>query len=115
MIDFACRQFDINEIIKCGLGLTKTEFEIFTYMIERRKEHTAHDLAKAKRLDLSTVQKALKKLSDMQIAERRQMNLSNGGYIYSYKIKDKSAVISKINHTIKGWAAKVEDELGKWA
>ena len=58
MIDFACKEFDLNDIIKCGLGLTKTEFEIFTYFLNNRgKESITTQVADDLKLNLTTREK----------------------------------------------------------
>lgn len=114
MIDFACKQFNIEEIIKCSLGLTKAEFEIFRFMLEHSEEYNTQDISKKKNLELSTVQRTLKKLVDKEVVHRRQINLEQGGYIYVYSIKNKKAIREKINSLLKDWSIKVEKELNSW-
>ena len=114
MIDFACKKFNIEEIIKCSLGLTKAEFEIFRFMIEESMEYSTHDIAKKKKLELSTVQRTVKKLVDKGLVHRRQVNLDQGGYIYLYQIKSRKEMKEKIITIIHEWSGKVEKELHLW-
>ena len=114
MIDFACKQFDINEIIKCSLGLTKSEYETFSFMLENDEEFSTNDLSKERNLDLSTIQRTLKKLVDKELVQRRQINLDQGGYLYVYNIKDKKMIRDKILSIIHVWTGKVEKELKIW-
>ncbi len=114
MIDFACKQFNIEEIIKCSLGLTKAEFDIFTFMLEHSVEHDALTISQKKHLDLSTVQRTLKKLVDKGVVGRRQLNLEQGGYVYVYTIKNKKAIREKIHLLLVDWSSKVEKELHSW-
>ena len=78
MIDFACKQFDIETIIKCGLGLTRAEYHVMEFFIKNSKEYESQEIANKLDLNLSTVQKALKKLYEKDIVVRHQANLSNG-------------------------------------
>lgn len=115
MIDFGCKKFNVNEVIKCSLGLTKAEFEIFNYMLDSGKEEcSSSSMAERQDLDLSTVQRTLKKLMDKEIVKRRQVNLSNGGYEYFYRINNRKQICDKIILIINDWSSKVEKEVKQW-
>ena len=64
MIDFACRRFDLRDIIKCGLGLTRAEFKIMEYFLSHKRECNTSTISKNLSLNLTTVQKAVKKLNE---------------------------------------------------
>ncbi|MEN7982412.1 MAG: helix-turn-helix domain-containing protein [Nanoarchaeota archaeon] len=114
MIDFACKQFDLDDIIKCGLGLTKKEVEIMKYFLKNKnKECTTFSISKKLDLNLTTIQKAVKKLSEKNIIIRHQKNLSNGGYVYTYEINSKQKIRKILKNIIKNWADKVEEEIDK--
>ncbi|NCN86639.1 MarR family transcriptional regulator, partial [archaeon] len=34
MIDFACKKFDIEEVIKCSLALSKSDFRILKFLMQ---------------------------------------------------------------------------------
>jgi predicted transcriptional regulator len=115
MIDFACKQFKIEEIIKCSLMLTKADFKVLVLLTGSSKDwFTTDQLAKKLRLNLSTVQRAVKKLYASGLVDRNQNNLDNGGYIYIYKAKPKEDVRSVIMTIVHNWVSKVEGELKKW-
>lgn len=114
MIDFACKRFKIEEIIKCGLGLTRADYEIFSHLVEIEKWCTTESIANKLSLNLSTVQKAVKKLHEKDILERMQKNLNNGGYIYNYRIKPKPYIRSLIMKIVDNWAKKVGESLKEW-
>lgn len=115
MIDFACKKFDLNEIIRCGLGLSKAELKILKFFLDNRDEFfKTQEVSKKIKLELSTIQRAVKKLYEIEIVDRKQMNLSNGGYIFTYKIKGKSIIRNKIMNILQIWNKKVEEELDKW-
>ena len=112
MIDFACKRFDLMEIIKCGLGLTKAELKIMTYFLDSiGKEYTTNDLSKKLELKLTTIQKGVKKLSEKKIILRHQKNLDNGGYIYVYETNSKDKIKKIIKDIIRNWSKKVEDRI----
>ena len=100
MIDFACKQFDLNDVIRCSLGLTKTEFQIMKYLLKKTSNNcTTISVSKKLNLNLTTIQKAVKKLSIKKILLRHQKNLKNGGYVYTYecnlKLNIKNAQIAQ--------------------
>jgi len=115
MIDFACKEFDLEDIIKCGLGLTKTEFSIFKYFLDNKgKELITSEISEELKLNLTTIQKATKKLHEKEILIRHQKNLNNGGYVYTYEIESKQKIRFVIKKLIKNWSNKVEEEIDKW-
>ena len=115
MIDFACKQFNLDDIIKCGFSLTKTEFKIMRYFLKNtNKECMTISISKKMDLNLTTVQKAVKKLSEKNIIIRHQKNLSNGGYVYTYECNSKKNIRRIIKEIIKNWSEKVEKKIDKW-
>ncbi|MBS3079594.1 hypothetical protein J4218_05720 [Candidatus Pacearchaeota archaeon] len=36
MIDFACKRFELREVIKCGFGLTKSDLRIMDFLIKNK-------------------------------------------------------------------------------
>ena len=115
MIDFACKQFNLEDIIKCGLGLTKTEFNILKYFLKNTsKKCTTASISKKLELNLTTIQKAVKKLSEKEIIIRHQENLDNGGYVYTYECNSKSNIRKIIKNLIRNWSDKVDAAIDKW-
>ena len=115
MIDFACKKFDLNDIIKCSLNLTKTEFEIMKYLIINDEEFfITTGLSEKLNIGLSTVQKAVKKMKENNIVEQSQKNIKEGGYYFTYKIKNKPELRRIIVKIVQNWSKKVESEIEKW-
>jgi predicted transcriptional regulator len=116
MIDFACKKFELEEVIKCGLGLTKSDYRIFEFFMRnaRSKEFGSVEIARSLSLDVSTVQRALKRLSEKNIILRSQKNLNNGGYVFIYRINERSIIKKIILDVVHNWVKKVEVELERW-
>ena len=115
MIDFACKRFDLDQIIKCGLGLTKSEFEVMQYFIKSPEKESQTDvIAKNLNLNLTTIQKATKKLYEAGIIQRQQKNISGGGYLYCYKSKNKQEIRQTIKDIIRNWTKNVEQGIDNW-
>jgi len=115
MIDFACKKFSLDEVIKCGLSLTKADFNILKYLIKNSTEwFTSETISIQLKLNLTTVQRTLKKLYEKDIVIRNQRNLDKGGYIYSYQIRSKKEINTLIMKIINNWAKIVEHELEDW-
>jgi len=115
MIDFACKKFDLNEVIRCSLNLTKTEFKIIEYLMKNsNKEFTAREIAQTFKIGLSTSQKIINEINKKELIKRNQKNLEKGGYIFIYSIKRKEILRQKILDIIHHWIKKVEIEIQKW-
>jgi predicted transcriptional regulator len=114
MIDFACRKFEIDEIIKCGFGLTKADFRVMRKLADEGESYTAEALAKSLSLDLSTVQRAVKRLHEKRIVLRNQENLEGGGYVYHYRTVPKKRIRAMIREIICNWTEHVEGAIERW-
>jgi predicted transcriptional regulator len=114
MIEFACKKFNIKEIIKCSLNLRNSDLEVIEFLMKQEQPSRSSHIKKQLNLDLSTIQRSLKKLTAKNILIRQQINLENGGYTYKYLIKDKSQIRKMISSIIDNWATNVKQELKKW-
>lgn len=114
MIDFACKRFEIDEIIKCSLSLTRAELKIIKFFLKNTSgSFNSVEIKKKLGLQLSTVQKALKKLNSKRVLKRSQKNLKNGGYVYYYSLKPKNSVRIVLKEIISNWVERVEKEIDK--
>ena len=114
MIDFACKQFDLKEIVKCSFGLTKSEYNLLRFLLENNKQFTTEELAKELKLDKSTIQRGVKSLHQKGLVSRGQINQSVGGYVFLYRIKDREFLIRKMVEIIDGWSEGVKKEIRNW-
>ena len=115
MVDFACKEFQIEAVIKCGLTLTKAELQVMKYLLGNdagwfTTEQIAADLS----LDLSTVQRSAKKLTEKKVLQKSQNNLEGGGYFFVYRIRNKREIRELIMEIIHSWVERVEKELIIW-
>lgn len=114
-MDFACKRFSIEEVIKCGLSLTKADYKILEFFVEKQdEEFTTDEIAKELGLNLTTIQRGVKKLFDSSILERNQKNLAGGGYVFYYNLHSKSRVRKVLMDVVHSWVNKVDQELKKW-
>lgn len=113
MIDFACKKFDIDEVIRCGLGITKTEQEILELLVKKELQ-TAHEVTKELKISLATAQRSLKILHEKNLIDRRQQNLDKGGYLFFYQAKDKEVIKNEIKKILDNWINNVNESLNHW-
>ncbi len=113
-IDFACKRFELSQIIKCVFGMTRMELDIFYFFLQQNEEISAKVIAQKKKLDITTVQKALKKFTDKGLLVRRQINLDKGGFSYVYQLKSRVEIQRIISKTLTNWTKNVMDELQVW-
>ena len=112
-MEFACKQIDVQDIIACSLGLKKAEFKVFEKLLV--SDHiTVKELSKSLNLDRTTLQKVLKNFVKNDLVERYQENLDNGGYIFVYKIRDKSILKKRIHSAIDKWHGTARHAVDKW-
>ena len=71
-------------------------------------------LSKSLNLDISTVQRSVKKLYEKEILQRSQQNLDRGGYVFIYKIHSKNQIKNVILKIVQSWADRLGQELEKW-
>lgn len=115
MIDFACRKFGLDEIIKCGLGLTRADMRLFLHMLKNCDErYAAEDLADALRVNKSTAQRALKRLHERGVISRHQNNLQGGGYVFIYQAQKKDVIKGLLLGSIHRTLEETESELERW-
>ncbi|MBU0615616.1 MAG: MarR family transcriptional regulator [Nanoarchaeota archaeon] len=114
MIDFACKSFKLERVIRCGLGLTIADFKVLEFLLKQDKELDTKDIAAGITVNLSTVQRAVKKLAEKELIQRRQENLDDGGYLFYYSIRSKQHIRNMIMQIVNAWVKKVDTELRKW-
>ncbi|MBU2589798.1 MAG: MarR family transcriptional regulator, partial [Nanoarchaeota archaeon] len=114
MIDFACKRFSLDEIIKCSLRLSKADCKVMHFLLKELDWITTKDLTKKLKLNITTVQRAVKKLHEKKVLTRSQENLKDGGYIFYYKIKNKKELRELIIQLVNNWVKNVENELNRW-
>ena len=114
MIDFACKEIDFTDLIRCSLNLSKSDHNLFTFLLDNDDTFTVKSLAKKLNLDRTTIQKSVKKLQQAGILVQFQENLSPGGYRYMYKIKDKQLIKKKILEIVDGWTENVHKVIENW-
>lgn len=113
-IDFACKKFDLEEIVKCSLGLSKSEYRILRFLMSKDSRFMTDELSSELGLDKSTVQRGVKKLHQKGLVARGQINQSRGGYVFNYRIKEKSEIRKIIIDIIDGWSRGVKKEILNW-
>jgi predicted transcriptional regulator len=112
-MEFACKKIDVQDIIACSLGLKKSEYKVFEALL--KSDHvTLKELSKQLELDRTTLQKVLKHFVNNDLVLRYQENLDNGGYVFVYKIKDKSILKKRINSAIDKWYDTAKHAIDKW-
>jgi len=114
MIDFACKKFNLDEVVKCSLALSKSDFRLLRFLMANDRRFTTEELATELKLDKSTIQRGVKRLHEKDLVRRSQINQSAGGYIFLYQIKDKENIRKIILNIVEGWTETVRQSIKKW-
>ncbi|MFB6076357.1 MAG: helix-turn-helix domain-containing protein [Candidatus Aenigmatarchaeota archaeon] len=112
MINFACKNIEPKELIKCSFQIKESEYEVLLHLLEG-KEESVKTITDSLKLERSTVQKALQNLVNKELVKKRQRNLENGGYMYVYKSKDKEKIKKEITNLMKKWVNKAKKTIRK--
>ena len=67
MIDFACKTFSLDEVIKCSLGLTKSDLKIMEFLIKHSGKFRSYEIAEKLGVSGSGVHYQLHKMLDSKI------------------------------------------------
>ncbi len=113
-VQFACKTIPVEQILKCSFGLNKTEVVVLKRIFNETEEIEMPELIKKIKKDRTTIQRALKNLTTKNLLIRRQINLERGGYVYTYKVRDKNEVKNEITEIFNAFAEKVKFELENW-
>ena len=113
-MEFACKQIDLDEVVKCSLGLTRAEYRVFKKYMALKKQVTLAALSQKTDLDRTTVQKASLKLVERGLLSRFQRNRIRGGYEFLYSIADRNKIRLKVRGIVKSWWEAVDDNLQYW-
>ena len=102
-------------MIKCALNLTKADLKVMKYFLNEKEQWVDTEfLSKVLKLDISTVQRSVKKLHEKEILQRSQQNLDGGGYVFKYKINSRTKIKNIIMTVVNSWADRLGQELEKW-
>ena len=114
MIDFACKNIRLEQLVRCSFTLTKTEYNLLLFLVDNDFIGTTNQLSKKMKLERTTIQKAITKLLDKNLVERRQKNLEHGGYSFFYNSKPRKEIRSKIKSIVDEWHKKTESAINKF-
>ena len=114
MIDFACKKLDIEEVIKCSLALSKSDYNILKFLMKSSSPKSTEEISSKLGLDKSTVQRSVKKLREKDLLLRGQINQSIGGYLFTYRIKEKERIRKIVLDILEGWVDNVRSEIKDW-
>ncbi|MBC8444207.1 MarR family transcriptional regulator [Candidatus Woesearchaeota archaeon] len=113
-VSFACKHIEFAEIIKCSFDLNKTEYNLLLFLINSKRELDIKEISEKLSLDRSTIQKAMKLLTQKDLVKRIQTNLENGGYVFFYIVKNKQEIKSKILQSVDNWHNSVKKLIINW-
>lgn len=114
MIDFACKKLNIEEVIKCSLTLSKSDFRLLKFLMKNNDSFSTDVLAEKLGIDKSTVQRSAKKLHGKGLITRGQVNQSVGGYLFTYRVNDKSKIRKIILDIVDSWSENVKKRIVSW-
>ena len=106
--------FSSVRLFKCILGLNKTESQVFGYIL-RNKDVSTSEIAKALKLDRSSIQRAVQDLSELILINRKSIsmkeyskvkgktNIKRQGYLYVYNAKDIKSIKTQFKELLDKW------------
>jgi predicted transcriptional regulator len=103
--------FSCTKLFKCIIGLNDLESNVFSYILNH-DDVTTMKLTEEFNKDRSSIQRALIKLNDLDIIEKRSISLkeylgeeetTKRGYLYIYGAKDLSMIKRQLKDLLDRW------------
>ncbi len=113
-MDFACKQIDVEQVLKCALGISKAGCAVLHCLANKKNWATSEQLAQELDYDLATIQRNLKHLHERGILQRIQQNKELGGYEYTYSIVAQKEFLRVLEQTLHAWMQEAKKELEHW-
>jgi len=113
-LNFACKVLPFDKILRCSFGLNTTEIAVLKHLIKNNKEMTVDVIEKGVNKDKTTIQRAVKALSDKELIFRHQINLKKGGYVFVYKAAGKKLIKERIYKNFESFKNSINGEIEKW-
>ncbi len=114
MVEYMCKQFEFNSLVKCSFSLSDSELKIFLELMKCNNPICVVALSKKIKRDRSTIQKVMKTLLEKDLVFKKKINLEEGGYIFYYSPRSKSELKKQMLDSIKVWHSNVKKEIMKW-
>ena len=103
-IQFACKTFSTDQIMKCSFGLSTTELMILKALISEKDRYiSTMEITEIIKRDRTTIQRSLTSLTEKDLVLRRQKNADKGGYSYIYAAIDKEQIKTRITEVINSF------------
>ena len=99
-----------DEVMACVFGIQGREVRTYLALLERPGS-TVEELAAALDRDRSNVNRALARLLDLDLAERRRRLLDPGGYVYQYTPTPLEVTKARLHAGLDRWAEGVHDSI----
>jgi predicted transcriptional regulator len=112
-LNFGCKRFPIDQVLRCSFGLTAPEFAILKTLLSKG-ELSVEEVATLLGKDRTTIQRAMKSIVAKGLVKRRQYNLDTGGYQYHYLPEDKEQIKQRIQSHFQKFTEMVRDEIEHW-
>ena len=103
-----CRRLSFDDVLKCSLGLSKSEAETMKAVLKMRQPFTVAEIAERMSKDRSVAQRHLKKLGGKGVLLRFQQNRDGGGYEFVYRTIARRELKKILYRGIKQFTAQVE-------
>ncbi|MFB6215605.1 MAG: helix-turn-helix domain-containing protein [Candidatus Aenigmatarchaeota archaeon] len=112
-IDFACETIEVEDLIRCSFQLKSSDYTVIRKLMDNG-EMDIDSIADSTGLERSTVQKSLQRLIDRDLARKRQVNITSGGYKYIYSSVDKENIKERVTKLMEDWINGAKSTLMEW-
>lgn len=113
MIRFSCKKISKKDLLKCTFALNKTEYNVLNFLLKKEGEYTTIQISEPMELDRTTIQKAIRCLVDKKLVNRKQKNISGGGYTFLYTIINRKQIKNRVKKTVRNWCKGIEESINE--
>ena len=104
----------MDKELKNMLDLPKADVKVFKIICKNDIEYDCDTLSEKLGLNVTTVQRAVKRLYELNLIKRNQTNLSGGGYLFTYSGLDKNDLNSIFSIHLMKKVTRIQKAIDKW-
>lgn len=102
------REMSSEEVLSCFYGLRELELECYRVLLRTREKRTIDEIAERVNRDRSTTYRAVRRLFDVGLVRKEQINYDDGGYYHVYYAIDPREITHEMRTMLSERYARME-------
>jgi predicted transcriptional regulator len=107
MVEYLRQDMECEGLLECLHGLKKLDRDCYRVLVEGGEPLTVDDVAEEVDRERSTTYRAIQRLMQAGLVQKKQINYDNGGYCHVYHPTDANEIADDMRRTLNDWYAKM--------